>query len=597
MRACLAILIAVAAAGPAVADDAPLPTHAMTMHGAPLYGPDFAHLAYANPDAPRGGELSFGTVGSFDSLNPFIVIGRTAAGVRQYHFASLMARTWDEPFSLYGYVAETVEVAPDRRAVAFHLNPAARFHDGTPITVDDVVFTMETLREHGLPGFRRNYRRIARVERVGERGVRFHLTAEADRETPMIIGLMPILSRAYYADRPFDQTTLEPPLGSGPYRIAEVEPGRRIVYERVPDWWAADLPVFRGHFNIDRLRFDYYLDQSVAMQAFRAGAYNFRREPDGMRWATDYDFPAVRDGDVTLLDLPHRRPSGLHALAFNTRRPPFDDRRVREALAHAFDSAWIARNLLQDRYQRITGLFTNSVLAPDGPPGPVELALLEPWRGSVPDAVFGEAYRPPGTEDSSIRDNLRVARRLLMEAGWTVQNGALLDGNGRPLSFEVLLGTGADERPVISFADTLGRIGIEVSIRRVDSAQQRRRLASYDFDVVVHRWNVTLSPGAEQDLYWGSASADVEGTQNLPGIRDPAIDALIDALENAGTDEELRAAAAALDRVLMWGHYFIPLFYQDTDHIAFWGELRYVDAVTPVYGTVIETWWQGEPPP
>ncbi len=591
-----ALLLLLAMAGPATAQVAAEEiafTHGIAMHGEPRYPADFRHFVYADPAAPRGGELVQTVLGSFDTLNPFIVMGTAAAGVRGYHFASLMARSWDEPFTLYPYVAAAVATPPDRRWVAFRLNPAARFHDGTPITVDDVVFTMETLRRDGLPGFRRNYERIAAVERLGEDGVRFHFTAEADRETPLIIGLMPILSRAYYAERPFDRTALDIPLGSGPYRIAEVDPGRRIAFERVRDWWAADLPAFRGINNFDRLRFDYYRDATVAFEAFKVGHANFRREPIGERWATAYDFPGAIDGRVSRLALPHNRPSGMRGFVFNTRRPVFADARVREALTLVFDFDWINRTLLYGQYRRITSMFTGSDLAATGLPAGAELALLERFRGGVPDALFS---RPPALAEAEgggdARHTLRAAFELLGEAGWEIRNGRLVDrATGAPFAFEILLRDAADERIALAYADPLRRLGIAVSVRTVDTAQYTARTDTYDFDMIINAWNVTFSPGAEQDFYWGSRSADIEGTRNYAGVRDPVVDALIAELADARDPESLTAAARALDRVLLWGRYTVPLYYLNRDLFAWWGDLGRVEDVTPIYGTVVEAWW------
>ena len=570
------------------------PAHGIAMHGTPLYPAGFTHLAYADPAAPRGGELSQAAVGSFDSLNPFIVIGRTAAGVRGYHFASLMARSWDEPFSLYSYVAETIETPADRSWVAFRLDPDARFHDGTPITVDDVIFSMETLREHGRPSFRRNYDRITAVERLGSDGVRFHLSAEADRETPLILGLMPIISRAYYEDRPFDRATLEIPLGSGPYRIVAVEPGRRVLFERVDDWWAADKPMFRGLNNFERLRFDYYRDSAVALEAFKSGAVNLNRETSAERWATRYDGPAIADGRITRLELANRRPAGMRGFVFNTRRPLFADARVRHALAYAFDFTWVNRNLLHGQYRRTDSYFVNSELAaPPHPPEGAELALLEPFRDRLPPAVFDAAYAPPSTNTpGGLRANLRAARDLLTEAGWVVDNGRLVHAdNGTPFAFEILLSDPEDERVTLAFVDNLRRLGIAVSVRTVDSAQYNARIDGFDFDMIMHHWRVTLSPGAEQDFYWGSRSAEIDGTRNYAGVRDPVVDALIVRIADAATRDDLVVAVRALDRVLLWGHYVVPLYYQDSDLIAFWGDFDRVRAVEPVYGPVVEAWW------
>ena len=583
--------------GPARAQEAAdTPAHGIAMHGTPAYPPGFTHLDYANPAAPRGGELSQAVIGSFDSLNPFIVIGRTGAGVRTHLFASLMARSWDEPFSLYSYVAETIQMPEDRSWVAFRLDPDARFHDGTPITVDDVIFSMETLREHGLPSFRRNYDRIAGVERLGSDGVLFRLGPEADRETPLILALMPVLSRAYYEAHPFDRSSLEIPLGAGPYRITAVEPGRRILYERVDDWWAADKPMFRGLENFETLRFDYYRDAGVALEAFKSGAVNFNREVSAERWATQYDGPAIADGRITQVVLPHRRPEGMRGFVFNTRRPLFADPRVRSALAYAFDFQWVNRNLLHGQYRRTDSYFVNSELAARRhPPEGAELALLERFRDRLPAAVFDAVYTPPNTDPpGSLRSNLAQARDLLAEAGWVVADGRLVHGDdGTPFVFEILLRSPGDERIALAFVDNLRRLGITATVRTVDTAQYSARTARFDFDMIIHHWRVTLSPGAEQDLYWGSRSAAIEGTRNYAGVRDPVVDALIDRIADAPTRDDLIVAVRALDRVLLWGFYVIPLYYQDADLIAFWGDFRWVSDVEPVYGPVIQAWWLG----
>ncbi len=582
--------------GPAPAGRGML-SHAVAMLGVPHYGPDFDHFDYADPAAPRGGELIQSMIGTFDNLNPFIVFGTLAVGVRNYHFASLTARSWDEPFTLYPFVAASFEMPTDRRWITFRLDPRASFHDGSPITIDDVLFTVETLHRDGLPGFRRNYDRIAAVERVPAaddlaEGVRFTFTGEADRETPLIIALMPILSRAWYSAHPFDRTTLEPPLGSGPYRIAEIDPGRRITFERVRDWWAADLPAFRGHNNFDRLRFDYYRDPVVALEAFKVGQVNFRREPSGERWATSYDFPAVADGRVTRLALPHQRPSGMRGFVFNTRRPIFADPAVREALLLAFDFEWINRTLLHGQYRRITSMFTGSPLAATGVPEGDERDLLEHFRGRVPEALFDHPAALPETDGSGDnRANLRRAVALLDQAGWHIRDGRMTRADGLILAFEIVLADTADERVSLAFADPLRRLGIEATVRTVDTAQYTARTDRFDFDMIINHWNVTLSPGAEQDLYWGSRSAGIEGTRNYAGVRDPVVDALIAEVADAHTPEAMTAAARALDRVLLWGRYTVPLYYLDRDLFAWWGGLRRVEGEPPLYGTVVEAWW------
>ncbi|NBC95929.1 MAG: ABC transporter substrate-binding protein, partial [Deinococcus-Thermus bacterium] len=570
--------------------DAVAPVHGIAMHGAPKYGAEFGSLDYADPDAPKGGTLTQAVTGSFDSLNPFIVKGRTAALVRDYHFASLMARVWDEPFSLYGYVAQEIRLPEDRRWIAFEVHPDARFHDGTPITPDDVIFTVQALYQHGLPGFRRNYGRIATITRFGERGLRFDFTEEADRETPLIIALMPVISADYYTTVPIEETSLEIPLGAGPYRIVDVDPGRTIAYERIADWWAADLPVMRGLYNFDEVVFDYYRDQSVALEAFKSGAYTLRREWSADTWATGYDFPEVETGEATLATLPHDRPSGMNAFVFNSRRELFADRRVREALGLVFDFDWVNRNLLYSQYERIDSVFANSDLAPVGVPEGAERDLLEAHRGSVREEVFGEAYQPPSTEGGSIRRNLAAAADLLAEAGWTVEDGTLTR-DGRPFAFEILLASAGNEKVALAWADNLRRLGIAVEVRTVDSAQYQGRIDTFDFDVILWHWRVTLSPGAEQNLYWGSDSASIEGSRNYAGIEDPVVDALIERVADARTRADLTAATRALDRVLMSGRWFVPLYYLDEDYWAWWGGMGFVD-YDPVYGYVLESWWR-----
>ncbi len=589
---CAALLLS----GQALAQESTI-AHAITSHGSPKHGPDFPHFDFANPDAPKGGTLIRAVVGTYDSLNPFIVRGRAAAGLIDYFYPRLMYRNWDEPFGLYGYVAESVETPEDRSWITFRLDPDARFHDGSPITVDDVIFSMETLREKATPRYRANYDLIDTVQRVGSHGVRFNLSADADREAPLRIALMPILSRADFADREFDETWLEPPLGGGPYRINRVDPGRSIVYERVRDWWGADLPQFRGQFNFDFHRFDYYRDASVALQGFSAGDYNYRLEFNLDRWETAYDIPAVRNGEVTLMDAPHGRSQGMRGYAFNTRRPVFQDARVREALGHAFDFEFVNRTYLYGQYTRIESFFSNSVMAASGRPEGLELALLEPYRGQVPDSVFGEAPRQPTTDGSgNARANLRAASRILDEAGWVVRDGVRVNAaTGDPLTFEILLRSSSDERDAAAFAENLRRIGVEASIRLVDSSQYVDRLNGYDYDMIVNRFAVSLSPGAEQLTRWGSEYADTEGGRNYAGVRDPVVDGLAQALADAPDRETLEAAARALDRVLLAGHYVIPLYFSDIDHIAYWGDLGYVD-YQPLYGQIatVDAWWSNE---
>lgn len=562
------------------------------MHGAPKYTAGFGHFDYARPDAPKGGELRRGLTGSFDSLNHFVIKGNPVAGRELVH-ETLLKRAWDEPFTMYGLIAETVETPADRSWVAFTIRPEARFHDGTPITVDDVISSYETLRERGRPNHRLYYRKVAKVERVGERGVRFVFQPGSDdRELPLIMGLLPILSRAYYVNREFDESTLVPPMGSGPYRVASVDAGRSIVYERVPDYWGKDLAVNRGHHNFDRIRFDYYRDSNVAFEAFKAGQTDIRDEPNPVLWATSYDFPAVKDGKVVLEELPQGRPAGMSGYVYNLRRPLFQDARVREALGLAFDFEWINANLLYGAYSRTTSFFANSELAAGGAPTPGELALLEPLKARLAPAVFGPAVQPPVTDGSgNNRANLGRADRLLKEAGWTIRNGKRSRADGTELAFEVLLLSAQDEKVALTWARSLERLGVTARVRTVDSSQFELRRRTFDYDMLVHTWGVTLSPGNEQAHYWGSAAAEQEGTRNYIGLKDPAVDALIEKIVAARTRDDLVAGTRALDRVLRAGHYVVPHYYLPEDRVALWNRLGH-PAAMPTYGYVIETWWQ-----
>ena len=569
------------------------PQHGIAMHGAPKYGPGFANLDYVNPNAPQGGELRLAVTGSFDSLHPFIIKGRSAAG-RQYVFESLLKRVWDEAFSLYGLIAETVETPADRSWVEFKLRADARWADGTPITVDDVVFSMETLRDQGRPNHRLFYKKVAKVERPGPRTVRFTFAADSDdRELPLIMGLMPILSKSYFEDIEFNETTLTPLMGSGPYRVASVDAGRAIVYERNPDYWGRDLAVNRGQNNFDTVRYEYFRDANVLMEAFKAGEYDLRVEPSAQRWATAYGFPAVQDGSVVLETLPNSRPSGMRGFVFNTRRDIFKDARVREALGFVFDFEWTNATLLQGAYTRTVSYFDNSELAATGVPEGAELALLDPFRGQIPDAIFTEPFVLPATDGSgNIRANMRAAVRLLGEAGWRIEDGKLVGGaDNKPMEFELLLISPSYEKIALAFARNLERLGVTANVRTVDSAQYQARRTDFDYDMIINRWGISLSPGNEQSFYWGTDAADEAGSRNYMGVQDPAVDALIAKVTGAADRQGLVDAMRALDRVLLSGHYLIPLYHLKNDRVAYWNRLGHPE-VTPVYGFVLETWWQ-----
>ena len=561
------------------------------MYGDLKYPPGFTRFHYVDPEAPKRGSVRLSALGTYDTFNPFVLKGVPPAGLGGT-FDTLTVNSGDEAFSEYGLVAETIETPPDRAWVAFTLRPQARFHDGSPISVEDVIWTFDTLRKQGRPFFRAYYAHVTRAEPVGPRTVRFTFRSAENRELPLIVGQMPVLSKAYWSGRDFTQTTLEPPLGSGPYRIASFEPGRSITYERVRDYWAADLPVMVGRHNFDRMRFDYYRDGTVALEAFKGGAYDFRAENSAKNWATAYDVPAVSQGRVRREEIPHEIPTGMQAFVFNTRRPMFQDPRVRWALVHAFDFEWANTALFYGAYTRTRSYFSNSELASRGLPGPKELEVLEPLRGRVPDEVFTTEYRPPATEGAAgRRRNLVTALRLLETAGWVVRDMRLVEAEtGRPMTFEILLNDPTWERLTLPFRKNLERLGIEARVRTVDTAQYRYRVDRFDFDLIVGSWGQSLSPGNEQADYWGAERADEPGSRNLAGIRDPAVDQLIEALIAAPDRESLVARTRALDRVLLWSHYVIPQWHIRAFRVAYWDKFGR-PATSPKYELGFDTWW------
>lgn len=585
--------LVLAAAAPARAGE----SFGLAMHGAPRYAADAPHLDYANPDAPRGGTLKQAAPGTFDSLNPFAIKGKAALGL-DLVYDRLTMRVWDEPFTLYPLIAEKIEVPEDRSSLTVHINPAAKFHDGAPVTAEDVLFSFETLRDSGRPNMRRVYKLADEAKVVDGSTVYFHFAPGYDRETVMIFAMMPVLQKAWWSKRPFDSAVLETPVGNGPYRVREMQPGRRIVLERVKDYWAANLPLNRGLYNFDEVVFDYYRDDTVAFEAFKAGDIGLRREWDAGKWASAYDFPAVEKGDIITETLPHGRPERVRSFIFNTRRPPFDDVRVRKALNYAFDFNWANDKLYHGQYKRITSFFPNSELAARYAPGDDETAILAPFKDSLPPEVFGPAWQPPEAKNQKeTRDNLRIADELLKEAGWIVKGGKRVraDDPSRAFTFEILLETADDEKIALSFQRSLKRLGIEARVRPLDTAAFRGRLNEYDFDMVLHYWLNTLSPGSEQILYWGCDAAKEPARWNYAGICAPAADAISLAIAGARSREDLVAHARALDRVLTWGWYMVPLYYTGVDYVAH-RDTIHAPPETPLYGMVIETWW-AEPSP
>jgi microcin C transport system substrate-binding protein len=586
---CLAVTLSLATPSWPQAQEAP-PAHGIAMHGDLKYGPDFEHFDYVNPNAPKGGTVTFSVIGTFDSFNPYIIKGNAAAGVAAL-YESLTTQSLDEPFSEYGLLAETMEMPEDRSWVAFTLRPEARWHDGQPVTVDDVIWSLETLRDKGAPFYRYYYKNVKSVEPAGERRVKFTFDETTNRELPLIIGQLPILPKHDFEGREFDRTTLEPPLGSGPYRIKSFEPGRTIVYERVADYWGADVPVNRGSYNFDQLRYEYYRDANVALEAFKAGAYDIRTENTAKFWATAYTGPMFDAGWIVKEEIAHELGTGMQGFAFNLRRPLFQDPKVREALAYAFDFEWTNRTIMYGEYDRTESYFSNTELAAEGLPSAAELVLLEPFRDQLPDEVFSEVYRAPATDgENGIRQNLRTALRLLGEAGWNVEGGRLINAQGQPFQFEILLNGPSFERHTLPFVKNLERLGIVATVRTVDPAQYQNRMDSFDFDMTVESFGQSLSPGNEQRDFWGSESADIPGSRNTIGIKSPVIDQLIERIIEAPTREDLVTATRALDRVLLWGHYVIPHWHSRSFRVAYWNKFDRPE-ITPPYGLSLFSWW------
>ncbi len=565
--------------------------HAIAMHGQAELPRNFGNFPYVNPQAPKGGRLTIGRVGSFNSFNPYSLKGLPARGL-DLVFEPLMARSRDEAFTLYSLIAQSVEVPDDRSWVAFTLNPGARFQDGRPITVEDVAFSLEVLRAKGRPNQRAYYRNVARIEIPRSNTIRFVFKPGDNWELPLILALMVVLPKHRYSDGRIERADLTLPLGSGPYRLAAFDAARRVVYRRDPNYWAKDLPVNVGRFNFDEIRYDYYRDRSVALEAFKKGLIDIWFESDPATWRRELDLTDQGEGRWRRLEIPHGRAEGMHAFVFNTRRAIFADQRVRRALIHAFDFEWINRAYYFDGYERAVSFFNNTELAASGPAGPEEKALLSAFPGSVDAAFLDAGYQPPQSDGSgNNRGNLRQALKLFKAAGWQLDGKRLVRRkDGRPFEFELLVQRQEDLRLGSAFRRWLERLGIEISLRLVDSAQYRQRLNNYDYDMIVHRWGASLSPGNEQRFYWGSAGVTQPGTRNYAGIDDPAVDGLVDRIVAARSRQSLKAATRALDRVLLSGYYGIPLFTSPMDRVAHWSRVA-PPARPALFGTDIVEWW------
>jgi len=598
IRLCLALafgLLRCSIASEAVAAE----SYAIAMHGAPAMPADFTHMPYANPDAPKGGRLVESMLGTFDSLNPLIVRGAAVQQIRGLPFErglvleSLMVRGNNEPFTLYGLLAKTVETDDARSYVTFHLDPRARFSDGKPLLADDVLFSWELLRDHGRPNHRQYYSKVAKAEAPDPHTVRFDFGGAPDRELPLILGLMPIVPRHATDPATFEETSMTAPTGTGPYRVTAVRPGASVTFARNPDYWGRDLPVNRGLWNFDEIRLDYFREANGEFEAFKRGLYDFRVEPEPLRWHDGYDFEAVRKGEVIRETAEIKMPQPSQFLVFNTRRPLFSDIRVRQALTLLFDFEWINRNYFFGLYGRSGGFFAGSELSAYGRPADErERDLLKPFAAQIPPDILDGSYRLPVTDGSGRdRTTLRSALRLLSDAGYELDGTVLRKrATKTPLAFEILVTTRDQERIALAYSRDLKRAGIEVTVRAVDPVQFDQRRLGYEFDMVQIRWDQSLSPGNEQAFYWAAASADAEGTRNYMGVKSPAIDAMIAALLKAHQRDEFITAVRSLDRILMSGFYVVPLYHLSAQWVARWTTIAH-PAETSLFGYLPETWW------
>ena len=599
MLRCLLALLALVLALPAplAAQGA---AHGFAVLGTLKYGPDFRHFDYVDPAAPKGGRVTMAFYGSFDSLNPFILKGQPAAGSNPFAsggslipFETLMEKSQDEPDSYYGLIAETVELPADRAWVRFQLRPEAKWHDGTEITAADIVFSFDTLKAAGNPAYRVTLQDVTEAVAEGPRTVLFRFRdGVLTRDLPVYVAALPIISKAWYTANTFDESTLTPPLASGPYKVGRVDAGRSIEYERVPDYWGRDLAVNAGRHNFGTIRYDYFRDRDVELEALFAGRLDFREDFTSRDWATKYDVPPIKDGRIKRETLPDASPSGFQAFFLNVRRDKFRDPRVRQAIGLLFDFAWTNANLFYGLYDRTRSIFQNSDLMAEGAPGPAELALLEPYRGELPPEVFETAYVPPATDGTgNIRPQLRQAVALFNDAGWKIENGAMTGPDGTPMQVEFLSFLAGFERIVLPYVRNLERIGIKASFRLVEPSQYTRRVQDHDYDMVTSRFGGTLTPGVNLRNVWGSEAADLPGSQNLAGLKNPAVDALIEKTIAATSRDELRTAARALDRAIMWQHVVVPQWNKASHTIAYW-DIFGRPATKPPYSLgFIDTWW------
>ncbi|MEP2946486.1 MAG: extracellular solute-binding protein [Lentilitoribacter sp.] len=598
MKFASALLIATFVLGSMTANAEPL--HGISMHGKPALPADYTHFPYANPDAPKGGKIAYGVVGTFDSLNPFILksMRTRARGIvdpeyGNLYYDTLMQRSRDEAFTMYGLLAETVEWDEERTYLQFNINPNARWHDGKPVTADDVIFTFEVLRDHGRPPYNRRLNRVEKMEKISDLSVKFTFNEKSNREFPLILGLTPILPKHDTDPEGFDTSTMDIPVGSGPYKIKEVRPGESITYERDPNYWAKDFPSKVGFDNYDEIRVEYFLSQTAQFEAFKKGLFDVYPEGNPSNWTRSYDFAAVNDGDIVKETFKKQRPSGMFGFVFNTRRDVFKDIRVRKALSLIFDFEWVNKNLYNGVYTRTNSFWQGSTLSSyQVPANDIEKALLAPYPDAVSEDIMTGTYALP-VSDGSGRDRkiLREALGLFKEAGYEIKDGKLLDASGTQLSFEVLPQNEDQEKLALAYQRFAKALGVDMSLRTVDDAQYQQRSQTYDFDIIIKAFSSSFSPGAEQIWRWSSRAVEPEGTFNFAGVASPAIDAMIDALVNARTTEDFQAAVRAYDRTLLSGHYVIPAYHLDQTWIARRNYIKFPEGKQPIYGYQLPVWW------
>lgn len=573
-------------------------SHAIAMHGTPKYTADFERFDYTSTSAVKGGKVKLSAIGTFDSLNPFIPKGTPATGLALL-YDTLTTRSYDEPFTEYGLLAESMEYPEDRSWIIYHLNPKARFHDGHPVTAEDVAFTLKALREKGNPFYRYYYANIKSVEALGKHTVKFTFDSKDNRELALITGQLAILPKHFWETRDFSKSTLEPPLGSGPYRIKAIDPGHSLTLERNPDYWAKDLPVNRGTYNYGEIRYDYYRDRNVEFEAFKAGEFDYRVENNSKTWATGYDIAAVTQGRIQKVQIAHSNPTGMQGYLFNLRKEIFKNPAVREAISYAFDFEWSNKNLFYGQYKRTNSYFSNSDLASSGLPQGEELDILKKFEAQLPKEIFTTPFKAPSTDGSGKnRKNLRAAKKLLDQAGYNVRDNTLYTPDGKtPIEFEILLVAPAFERITNPFVKNLQRLGIKANVRIVDASQYINRTRSFDFDMIIQSIGQSTSPGNEQRDFWHSSAADIEGSRNVAGIQDPVVDQLVELVISAPDRESLVARTRALDRVLLSKHLVVPQWHSTHHRLAYWDKFQQPTVSTtydPGYVMGFMTWWIDE---